>query len=132
MAIKTRNKVSADFSMSSMTDIVFLLLIFFMLTSTLVTTNAIDLLLPNAKKPKADNSPNVSVSIDQNLNFYVDRDPVEKAFLESALMNRLADMENKTVVLRVEKSVPIENAVYVMDIANQNRIKVVLATKPQK
>lgn len=132
MAIKTRNKVSADFSMSSMTDIVFLLLIFFMLTSTLVTTNAIDLLLPNAKKPKANNSPNVSVSIDKNLNFYVDRNPVAKEFLEATLMDRLTNAENKTVVLRVEQSVPIENAVYVMDIANQNRIKVVLATQPKK
>ncbi len=118
--------------MSSMTDIVFLLLIFFMLTSTLVTTNAIDLLLPNAKKPKVESAPAVSISIDKNLTFYVNRDPVAKEFLEATMMKQLSDAENKTVVLRVEQGVAIENAVYVMDIANQNRVKLVLATKPQK
>lgn len=132
MGLRTRNKISAEFSMASMTDIVFLLLIFFMLTSTLVTTNAIDLLLPNAKKPKVESSPAISISIDKNLNYYIDRDPIAKEFVEATLVKRLADQDNKTVVLRVEQGVAIENAVYVMDIANQNRIKLVLATKPQK
>jgi len=132
MAIKTRNKISAAFSMASMTDIVFLLLIFFMLTSTLVTTNAIDLLLPSARQTKIKEKPIISVSIDKNLNYFIDRDPVQKQFLEAEIMKRLANEADKKMVLRVEQSVPIENAVYVMDIANQNRIKVVLATKPVK
>ncbi len=66
MALRTRNKVSPNFSMSSMTDIVFLLLIFFMLTSTLVTTNALDLVLPSSKA-KSVKKQTVSVSIDKNL-----------------------------------------------------------------
>ena len=132
MAIKTRNKVSASFSMSSMTDIVFLLLIFFMLTSTLVTTNAIDLLLPNAKETVTARNPVVSVSVDKNLQYYIDRDPVDRQFIESMLVKRMQQQEQRSMVLRLEQSVPIEHAVYVMDIANQNKIKVVLATKPTK
>ncbi len=118
--------------MSSMTDIVFLLLIFFMLTSTLVTTNAIDLLLPNAKQTVAAVNPVVSVSVDQNLQYHIDKKPVDRSFLEKLLIDRMNTQKERSMVLRLEKSVPIEHAVYVMDIANQNKIKVVLATKPTK
>jgi len=73
MALKSRNKVSAVFSMSSMTDIVFLLLIFFMLTSTLVTTNALDLVLPNSTAQTVKKQ-RVSVSINENLEYYIDKE----------------------------------------------------------
>lgn len=130
MAFRTRNKVDPNFNMSSMTDIVFLLLIFFMLTSTLVTTNALDLVLPSSKA-KSVKKQTVSVSIDAGLNHYIDRDKVEPAFMESMIQQRLATAEDKVIVLRVEKGVPIEYAVKVMDIAYQNQYKIVLATKPE-
>lgn len=132
MAIKRRNKVTTEFSMASMSDIVFLLLIFFMLTSTLVTTNALDLLLPNSKVVKTKEHPTVSVSIDKNLQYYIDRDPVDPTLIKDLLLKKLGSDQQPSIVLRVEQSVPIEYAVYVMDIANQNKIKVVLATKPKK
>ncbi len=130
MALRTRNKVSPNFSMSSMTDIVFLLLIFFMLTSTLVTTNALDLVLPSSKA-KSVKKQTVSVSIDKDLNHYIDTEPVDPAFIESMLKQRLAKEDEKVVVLRVERGVPIEHAVMVMDIAYRNQFKIVLATKPE-
>jgi len=130
MAFRTRNKVDPNFNMSSMTDIVFLLLIFFMLTSTLVTTNALDLVLPSSKA-KSVKKQTVSVSIDAGLNHYIDRDKVDPAFMESMIQQRLATAEDKVIVLRVEKGVPIEYAVKVMDIAYQNQYKIVLATKPE-
>lgn len=130
MGLRTRNKVSPNFNMSSMTDIVFLLLIFFMLTSTLVTTNALDLVLPSSKA-KSVKKQSVSVSIDKELNHYIDQDQVEQSFMESLLKKRLANAEEQVIVLRVEKGVPIEYAVEVMDIAYQNRYKIVLATKPE-
>jgi len=132
MAIKRRNKVTTEFSMASMSDIVFLLLLFFMLTSTLVTTNALDLLLPNSKVVKTKEHPVVSVSIDKNLQYYIDRDLVDAAQIKDLLLKKLGNDQQPSIVLRVEQSVPIEYAVYVMDIANQNKIKVVLATKPKK
>lgn len=132
MAIKKRNKITTEFSMASMTDIVFLLLLFFMLTSTLVTTNALDLLLPNSKVVKTKENPVVSVSITKNLEYFIDRELVAPEFIEAMLLKKLGSEQQPSIVLRVEQTVPIEHAVFVMDIANQNKIKVVLATKPKK
>lgn len=115
--------------MSSMTDIVFLLLIFFMLASTLVTTNAIDILLPKADG-KTENKKSVAVSITKDLNYYIDQKLVGESVLELELKSVLADFEEPTIVLRAEKSVAVENVVKVMDIANRNKFKVILAVKP--
>ncbi|CEN42455.1 ExbD/TolR family protein [Capnocytophaga canis] len=128
MKIRGRNKVSAEFSMSSMTDIVFLLLVFFMITAN--SPNALDLLLPKAKG-KSTNTQNVSVSINKKLDYFIDRKPVAVENLETELRNALKDVEKPTIILRVEESVPIENAVTVMDIANQNQYKVILAVRPK-
>lgn len=127
---KTRNKVSTEFNMSSMTDIVFLLLIFFMLTSTMVTTNALDIVLPKAKG-KTDSNKSTSVSIDKDLNFFIDKDKVNEADLEKQLLALFANSENKAIVLRAEKSVPHEKVVMVMEIAYRNQIKMVIAVNPK-
>ena len=80
MALRSKNKVSAAFSMSSMTDIVFLLLIFFMLTSTLVTTNALDLVLPNSTAQTVKKQ-RVSVSINENFEYFIDKEAVELKYI---------------------------------------------------
>jgi len=129
MNIRGRNKVTPEFNMSSMTDIVFLLLIFFMLASTLVTTNAIDILLPKASG-KTENKKSVSVSITKDLRYYIDQKLVGESVLESELLSALSNQEKPTIVLRAEKSVPVDNVVKVMDIANRNKYKVILAVKP--
>ncbi|MDP2189617.1 MAG: biopolymer transporter ExbD [Sphingobacteriaceae bacterium] len=129
MNLKTRNKRNVDFNMSSMTDIVFLLLIFFMLTSTLVSPNALKLLLPKSSgKTLAKQS--VSVSIDKDLNFYFNKDMINISELEGRLIT-IATEEDATVVLNAEKSVPIEEVVKVMGIANKLKIKMILATDPE-
>jgi len=129
MNLRGRNKVSATFSMSSMTDIVFLLLIFFMLTSPVITPEALDLILPKAKG-KTTNKHNLSVSITKDLNIFINKDKVSESRLEQQLINLLQDVENPTIILRAEEGVPVEKAVKVMDIANRNQFKVVLAVKP--
>ena len=131
MALKSRNKVSAVFSMSSMTDIVFLLLIFFMLTSTLVTTNALDLVLPNSTAQTVKKQ-RVSVSINENLEYFIDKEQVELKYLESLLIEQLAGQDEQVLVLRVDKSIAVEHAVEVMDIAYRNKFKIVLATQQKK
>lgn len=129
MNLKTRNKRNVDFNMSSMTDIVFLLLIFFMLTSTLVSPNALKLLLPKSSgRTLATQS--VSVSIDKDLNFYFNKDMINISELEGKLIS-VATEEDATVVLNAEKSVPIEEVVKVMGIANKLKIKMILATDPE-
>lgn len=127
MKLKCRNNVSPEFSMSSMTDIVFLLLVFFMLTAN--TPNALDLLLPKAKG-KSTNTQNVSVSINKDLAYFLDNKPIQPEDLEQELQQALQGKETPTIILRVEESVAIEKAVTVMDIANQNNFKVILAVRP--
>lgn len=129
MNIRGRNKISPEFNMSSMTDIVFLLLIFFMIASTLVTTNAIDILLPTASG-KTENKKSVAVSIKKDLSFYIDQSKVEVQNLEAELLQLLQKEAAPTLVLRAEKSVPVDYVVKVMDIANRNKFKIILAVNP--
>ena len=129
MSIKSTNKVSPEFSMSSMTDIVFLLLIFFMLTAS-NNPKVLDLLLPKAQG-KSSTIQNVAVSIDKDAQYYVNNKLVDISQMETELKEALSGMENPTIVLRVEESVPIEKAVSVMDIANQNQYKLILAVRPK-
>lgn len=130
MALKSKNKVSTNFSMSSMTDIVFLLLIFFVITSTLISPNALKLLLPKSSS-KTLSKQTISVSITKELEYYVNQDKVQFENIEAILKQQLAGEEDPSVILHAEKSVPIEEAVKVMDIANRNKYKLVLATAPQ-
>lgn len=127
MKLKGRNKVSPDFSMASMTDIVFLLLIFFMLTAN--SPNALDLLLPKAKG-KSTNTQNVSVSIDKNLQYFVNNERINAEYIEIELKKALKGQDKPTIILRAEESVAIKEAVNVMDIANRNNYKVILAVRP--
>ena len=112
-----------------MTDIVFLLLIFFMIASTLVTTNAIDILLPKASG-KTENKKSISVSIQKDLTFYIDQKEVDVQKLETELLKLLQNETAPTLVLRAEKSVPVDYVVKVMDIANRNKFKIILAVNP--
>lgn len=130
MDIRGRNKINPNFNMSSMTDIVFLLLIFFMITSTLVTTSALDILLPKASG-KTENKKTTSVTITKSLVYYIDNKKISEENIEQDLLVQLSGKENPTIVLRAEEGVPIEKAVKIMDIANRNRYKVILAVRPK-
>lgn len=137
MALKRRNKIDASFSMASMTDVIFLLLIFFMVTSTIVFPNAIKVLLPQSKQQTAE-KPLTKVTIDQELNYYISYGS------ESA--RSIADIEELTaylaaageqtpetfIALYADESVPYREIVKVLNIANENKLKMVLATRPVK
>ncbi|MFH2094287.1 MAG: biopolymer transporter ExbD [Bacteroidota bacterium] len=130
MNLRTRNKVNAGFSMASMTDIVFLLLIFFMIASTLIAPNALDLLLPQSSY-QTDIKAYTTVSITEDLIVAVERDVVDFESLEQVLRQKLSGVEEPTISLHAEKSVPIEYVVKVMNIAKDNRYRVILATSPK-
>ena len=129
MRLSGRNKIKPEFSMSSMTDIVFLLLIFFMLTSTLVSPNALKLLLPNSKSKTLEKQ-TISVSINKDLDFYINENQVIENNLESELKEILSNQKEPAIILHADKTVDIEHVVKVMDIAYRNKYKIVLATKP--
>ena len=131
MNLRGRNKINPEFNMSSMTDVVFLLLIFFMIASTLAKQlNTIDVQLPQAKG-KTENRSTVAVTIDQSGHFFIDEQRVPKSAFTQRLISRLTKAANKSIVLRAEKKVAVEEVVYVMNVANQNGVKVVLAVDSQ-
>ena len=132
MNLKGRNKITPEFNMSSMTDIVFLLLIFFMIASTLAKQlETIEVKLPQAKG-KTENRSSITVTINKYNRFYIDDKSVSKTRLEDQLLRVLEQSNSRVIILRAEKKVSIEEVVYVMSIANQNSIKVVLAVDSQK
>ena len=137
MAIQTRNKRRAEFSTASMSDLVFLLLIFFMLTSTLVAPNAIKLLLPNSNS-KTMAKQTVTVYINDNYQYFVNENRVSELQLQDRIDNKIAGQIDASVVLRSDKSVPIQYVVNVIDAVNNinrkynTKHKVILATQPKR
>ncbi len=128
MALKRSNKISSAFSMSSMTDIVFLLLIFFMLTSTLVHPNALKLLLPQSSN-QTSAKPQTSVSITKDLRYYVEMRRVTFDELEPTLQAKLGQEPETYIALHVDEQVPMKEVVKVMNIAKKNKYKLILATR---
>ncbi len=137
MAIETRNKIDTHFSMASMSDLVFLLLIFFMLTSTLVAPNAIKLLLPSSNS-KTMAKQSLSIYINKSQNFFIGDKPVPPSQLETLLYNKIKKNVTATIVLRADKSVPVQDIVTVIDAVNQinqkykTKHKIILATRPNR
>ena len=135
MALKRRNKINATFSMSSMTDIVFLLLIFFMVTSTLVAPNALKLLLPQSNNQTAA-KPITTISVTRDLKYYINDEGrlrrVEFREIEPFLQNRYGiGNDDIYISLHAEKSVPWEEIVKIMNIARKNKYKMIAATAPE-
>lgn len=137
MAIKFRNKRSMEFSMASMSDLVFLLLIFFMLTSTLVAPNAIKLLLPSSSS-KTMAKQSVTVYVNENYQYFVEQQQTGENMLASAILPHIKSQQDASIVLRADKSVPVQYIVNVIDAVNkineqfQTKHKVILATQPLK
>ncbi len=135
MALKRRNKVNVTFSMASMTDIVFLLLLFFMITSTMVAPNALKLLLPQSNNQTVAKAI-TTVSITADLKYYINEDGDLKrvAFseIEPHLQKMVRENEETYISLHTDKSVPIEQVVNVMNIAKRNNIKMILATAAEE
>jgi biopolymer transport protein ExbD len=130
MALESKHKVNPMFSMSSMTDIIFLLLIFFMLTSSFITPSGLPVNLPSSKSSNIVMQ-KVSVTITPDLEYYVNNRKVSKGLLEAELRNELTGKEG-VVVLHIDKSVPTEHLVEVASIATALEAKVSIATKPNK
>ncbi|MBT3622141.1 biopolymer transporter ExbD [Flavobacteriales bacterium] len=129
MGLRSRNKITPNFNMSSMTDIVFLLLIFFMLTSTLVSPNALKLLLPSSKAKTLEKQ-TISISITKDIDFYINENKVTAASIEQELKLLINNETEPAIILHTDKTVAIEHVVKVMDIAYRNKYKIVLATTP--
>jgi biopolymer transport protein ExbD len=133
MGLKRRQRVEPEFSLAAMIDVIFLLLMFFMLTSKFVTPNALNLQLPSSSSTTMA-SPALAVSIDPNGNYYLDDKRTPEESLERALMAKIntagKNPETTTITVVAERTVPIEDVVFVLDIANRLKLKTILATDP--
>lgn len=136
MAIKRTTRVDSGFSMSSMTDIVFLLLIFFLVTSTLINPNALKLLLPKSTGQVGAKA-TVSVSIkdwgEDRYSYHINGEEMPIPFneVEDELVGLLQTEEDPTFSIYSDESVPIKEIVQVMNIAKRNHYKVILATQAE-
>ena len=136
MAIKQKTKIESTFSLSSMTDIVFLLLIFFLITSTLVNPNALKLLLPKSTGQVAAKA-TVSVSVKDwhngTYSYHINgsQTPVMFSEVEDELIDLLIGEEDPTFSIYADETVPVKEVVALMNIAKKNHYKVIMATSPE-
>lgn len=134
MAIKKRNKIEASFSMASMTDIIFLLLLFFVISSTMSSPNDIKINLPQSKAGTATKSVIAKVSIDSLGNYFVAKgtempQAIDPLLLESYILNLVAEDSTTYIALHADQNIAYKEVVKVLDIANQHKLKLVIATQ---
>lgn len=130
MAIKRGSKVDMNSSSASMTDLMFLLLIFLMIATTLINSNAIKVSLPQTTSMSKDKA-SVVVTITPDLHYFVNDTPVEFAQLEDALREQLGSAEEKSILLRGDRVIQYNEVIKVMKIAIANDYKLALATDPE-
>ena len=131
MAVKRTNRINTGFNMSSMTDIVFLLLIFFLVTSTLVNPNALKLALPQSTNQIANQPVTVTVSVDKNLVYYLNGKVISFSQLESKIVEEFKNTDDPSIIIQLEKSVAVDHLVRIMNIAKIYGYKTLLATDPE-
>ena len=128
---KRHQRVSAEVHTSAMNDIMFFLLLFFLIASTVTNPNVIKLMLPKSSSGKAVSKKTISITIDKNLKYTVNNKPVKVEDLQTTLMGFKNVATELTIVLSVDRTVAIQDVVQVMDIAQKLNIKLVLATEPK-
>ncbi|MCX7987499.1 MAG: biopolymer transporter ExbD [Bacteroidales bacterium] len=129
MNLRSKNKFRAEVSTSSLNDIMFFLMLFFLITSTMISPSVIKLTLPSAKYHQTVRKTEVSISITSSHQYYINNQPVEFEKIEPELMRLVPDPEKVTVVIRCDKDVPVQNLIDVLQIGNKLKIKMILATK---
>lgn len=129
MNLRKRHKVAAEVNTSSLNDIMFFLMLFFLIASTVVNPSVIKLLLPRSFTGQTVSKKTITVSVTKDLQYYVEKKAVTQEEISSVLQGYLKSADELTVILYCDRTVAIENVVNVMDISNKLKIKLVLATE---
>lgn len=130
MDLRRKNRAGANEVYSaSLNDIMFFLLLFFLITSTMATPNVLKLLLPNAKSSSQSVKHPLTISVTENLEYAINNTPVSSEELEPTLVKMIAGTPDPTALLKVDKTVQVQNLVDLLDIGNRLKIKMVLATQ---
>jgi biopolymer transport protein ExbD len=131
MNLRNKSKFRAEVSTSSLSDIMFFLMLFFLITSTLVNPSVIKLTLPSAKHHQTVRKTEVALSITKELRYYLNNKEVAFKDLEIALVQAVQTLSDPTIVIRCDNSIPVQRLVDVMEIGNKFKIRMILATKSQ-
>jgi biopolymer transport protein ExbD len=129
MNLRKRTKITAEVATSSMNDIMFFLMLFFLIMSTLLNPNVVKLTLPNSKHNQTLRQKEVTISVTKDLQFYVNNVPVAFDALEPLLKTELAKSKDLTVILRCDSGITVQDLVSLLEIGNKLKVKMVLATK---
>jgi biopolymer transport protein ExbD len=132
MNLRTRRARNIEVYTSSLNDIMFFLLLFFLITSTLATPNVLKLLLPNSKSSNQTIKHPITISVTADLQYALNNSPVATEQLESSLQTLIKDQTDPTALLKVDKTIQVQNLVDLLDIGNRLKIKMVLATSSSK
>lgn len=128
-----RHKPTAEVHTAALNDIMFFLMLFFLLASAVANPQVVKLLLPKSSAGEQSVAKKtMTVSITADLNYHVDKQTVSLEQLEPLIQSQIVNGEELTIMLYADSSVPIQNVISVMDVANKNRVKLVLATEPKK
>ena len=130
MNLRKRNRALPEVSTSSLNDIMFFLLLFFLIISTLVNPSVIKLTLPNSKKSQEVHKQPITIDVTGDLKYYVNNTPVSFSDLEAAIQIEVNRTQEATVVLRLDKSLSVQDLVDVLQIGDKLQVKMILATKP--
>ena len=131
MAIKRNKRFHAEVATSSLSDIMFFLLLFFLIISTLANPNVIKMTLPKAQANEKTNKQFISLSVTEDKKFYIDKEPVAFESLESTLMSKMNATKDQTVVVRIPFNLQVQDLVDVLQIGVRNNLKFVIATSPK-
>lgn len=131
MSIKRKRRFHAEVATSSLSDIMFFLLLFFLIISTLANPNVIKMALPKAKSHEKTNKQYISLSVTEDKKFYIDKQLVAFEELENTLMSKMSADKEHTVIVRIPFNLQVQDLVDVLQIGVRNNLKFVIATSPK-
>ena len=132
MNLRRRNRPVGEVYTASLNDIMFFLLLFFLITSTLATPNVLKLLLPSSKSSSQSIKHPLTISVTSDLQYAVNNTPVSPDQLEETIKSAISDQTDPTALIKIDKTVQVQSLVDLLDIGNRLKIKMVLATEASK
>lgn len=132
MKLQRRNRIASEVYSHSLNDIMFFLLLFFLIAATMATPNVLKMLLPNSKTSSQQVKHPVTIAISEDLQYAVNSQIVPVEQLEATIANAIAGQTDPTAILKVDKNIQVQSLVDILDIGNRLKIKMVLATNKPK
>lgn len=128
MPIKRNKRFHAEVATSSLSDIMFFLLLFFLIISTLANPNVIKMTLPKSEATEKTNKQHISISVTENKEFYIDKQQVSFEEIETTLLSKMGETKDQTVVVRIPYNLQVQDLVDLLQIGVKNNLKFVIAT----